>query len=215
MLRERFDRIEIIDLRGDLRRGERAGVLNDEGVFNIQVGTAITVALADGSKAKGDLAEITYADCWEENLQARRAKLDYLETASVTGSVATGVAIQRGILEDFKPRPFQTIKAPSIADCFKFKNSGIETTRDHLAYDLDAARLERKIRKFLALSPGDQPAEFSVTRKASMSAAISRGFERKAIKTVAYRPLDARVLLNLPEFVDWPRPELQKSVGRR
>lgn len=48
MLRERFDRIEIIDLRGDVRRGERAGVIGDEGVFNIQVGTAITIAIADG-----------------------------------------------------------------------------------------------------------------------------------------------------------------------
>ena len=38
MLRERFDRIEIIDLRGDVRRGERAGVEGDQGVFNIQVG---------------------------------------------------------------------------------------------------------------------------------------------------------------------------------
>jgi predicted helicase len=53
MLRERFDRIEIIDLRGDVRRGERAGVTSDQGVFNIQVGTAITLAIADRSKAGG------------------------------------------------------------------------------------------------------------------------------------------------------------------
>ena len=52
MLRERFDRIEIIDLRGDVRRGERAGVEGDQGVFNIQVGTAITLAIADGGKAE-------------------------------------------------------------------------------------------------------------------------------------------------------------------
>ena len=36
MMRERFDRIEIIDLRGDVRRGERAGVDADQGVFNIR-----------------------------------------------------------------------------------------------------------------------------------------------------------------------------------
>jgi hypothetical protein len=35
MMRERFDRIEIVDLRGDVRRGERAGVGADQGVFNI------------------------------------------------------------------------------------------------------------------------------------------------------------------------------------
>jgi hypothetical protein len=43
MLRERFDRVEIIDLRGDVRRGERAGVDSDQGVFNIMVGTAVTL----------------------------------------------------------------------------------------------------------------------------------------------------------------------------
>lgn len=36
MMRERFDRIEIIDMRGDVRRGERADVDADQGVFNIQ-----------------------------------------------------------------------------------------------------------------------------------------------------------------------------------
>lgn len=32
MMRERFDRVEIFDLRGDVRRGERAGVEDDQGV---------------------------------------------------------------------------------------------------------------------------------------------------------------------------------------
>ena len=48
MMRARFDRIEVIDLRGDLRRGPRAGILSDMGVFDIQVGTAITIAIAEG-----------------------------------------------------------------------------------------------------------------------------------------------------------------------
>ena len=59
MLRERFDRIEIIDLRGDVRRGERAGVESDQGVFNIQVGTAIVLAIADGSRAADTPADVT------------------------------------------------------------------------------------------------------------------------------------------------------------
>ena len=48
MMRERFDRIEIVDLRGDVRLGEPAGVDGDQGDYDIQVGTAITVAIADG-----------------------------------------------------------------------------------------------------------------------------------------------------------------------
>jgi hypothetical protein len=78
MMRERFDRIEIIDLRGDVRRGERAGVDADQGVFNIMVGTAITLAIADGSKANRQVAEVSYHDSWTVGLFARRAKLDWL-----------------------------------------------------------------------------------------------------------------------------------------
>ena len=55
MMRERFDRIEIIDLRGDVRRGERAGVDADQGVFNIMVGTSITLAIANNSKPEGEI----------------------------------------------------------------------------------------------------------------------------------------------------------------
>ena len=74
MLREHFDRIEIIDLRGDVRRGERAGVAGDQGVFNIQVGTAITLAIADGSKVRARPASVAYIDSWAEGLFSRETK---------------------------------------------------------------------------------------------------------------------------------------------
>ena len=75
MMRERFDRIEVIDLRGDVRTGTRGDVESDQGVFDIQVGTAITLAIADGSKPPGNLAEVQYTDCWELGLFRRNAKL--------------------------------------------------------------------------------------------------------------------------------------------
>lgn len=215
MMRERFDRIEIIDLRGDLRRGERAGVLNDEGVFSIQVGTAITLAIADGSKADGELAKVTYADCWEGGLQSRRSKLNFLENAAPAGSTTSGLPIERGSLENFKPIPFQVTHAASITDCFEYKNSGVESTRDHLVYALDEARLKRKILEFLRLPPNEQQPKFSLTRKASLAAAVARGYDKDAVREVSYRPLDRRMLLNLPEFVDWPRPELQRVWGTK
>ena len=78
MMRERFDRIEIIDLRGDVRRGERAGVDADQGVFNIQVGTAITLAISDGSKVAGEGASVYYHDSWTEGFfRAKRSSHGY------------------------------------------------------------------------------------------------------------------------------------------
>jgi predicted helicase len=88
MLRERFDRIEVIDLRGDVRRGERAGVEGDEGVVNIQVGTAITLAVADGSKAGDALARVSYIDSWAEGLFTRSSKFTWLVEGRRTGDTA-------------------------------------------------------------------------------------------------------------------------------
>ena len=107
MMRERFDRIEIIDLRGDVRRGERAGVEADQGVFNIMVGTAITIAIANGAKTKGGLAEIYYQDSWTEHLFPRRAKLDWLRDRAEAGTQFHPVAVERELLDDMRPKPFQ------------------------------------------------------------------------------------------------------------
>jgi N-6 DNA Methylase len=120
MMRERFDRIEIVDLRGDLRRGERAGIDGDQGVFNIQVGTAITVAIADGSKAEGEPAQIFYIDSWTEGLFARRAKLEWLASRADAGNLPNAVAVERGLLEDMRPKPFQNGEWVSVGSCFVF-----------------------------------------------------------------------------------------------
>ncbi len=130
MLRERFDRIEIIDLRGDVRRGERAGVTSDQGVFNIQVGTAITLAIADRSKADGELADVSYIDSWVEGLSLRAAKLYWLMAGSETGTRPGAVDVVRGLLDDMKPEPFQREEWPSLSSCFAFKRSGLQTKRD-------------------------------------------------------------------------------------
>ncbi|TQF82855.1 N-6 DNA methylase [Elioraea sp. Yellowstone] len=66
MLRERFDRIEVIDLRGDLRGERPAGIEEDENVFAIQAGVCITIAVADGTKADGTEAQVFYADTWRQ-----------------------------------------------------------------------------------------------------------------------------------------------------
>jgi predicted helicase len=130
MLRERFDRIEIIDLRGDERRGERAGVDGDQGVFNIQVGTAITLAIADGRKADGELADVSYIDSCAEGLFRRDAKLNWLMAGSETERRPGAVEVARGLLDDMKPEPFQNGEWPSLSSCFAFRKSGVKTQND-------------------------------------------------------------------------------------
>jgi hypothetical protein len=170
MLRERFDRIEIIDLRGDVRRGERAGVEHDQGVFNIQVGTAITLAIADGTNASGALASVTYIDSWAEGITLRDEKLAWLQDGSETRIAAESVAVDRGLLDDMKPEAFQNGGWPSIAQCFAYSSSGLESKRDHIVYDFDRQSLLRKLRGLRQHNPDTLDEYFNST---SMNPALT------------------------------------------
>ncbi len=130
MMRKRFDRIEIFDLRGDVRRGERAGVEADQGVFNIQVGTAITLAIADGSKADGEAADVFYNDSWADGLFSRRAKLDWLAHRAETGTFPNAIPVRRGFLDDMRPEPFQSGEWVSLREMFLFSKSGMKSGND-------------------------------------------------------------------------------------
>lgn len=221
MLRERFDRIEVIDLRGDLRRGARAGVHGDTGVFNIQVGTAITLAIADGGKVEGELAQITYNDVWEHELFAREAKLDWLEAGAETGAQSGAILIDRGPLNDFKPVPFGVQRWASLADCFLFKSSGMQTKRDGFLYSIERAALISRLKEF-ADSPPDRAREmFHDSRDRKWTTAQphlkdkqgNTAIDDKLIIEAIYRPLDRRFLFNHSAFGDFLRPALQGVWG--
>jgi predicted helicase len=194
MLRERFDSIEIIDLRGDVRRGERAGVISDQGVFNIQVGTAITLAIADRSKADGELAGIYYIDSWAEGLFSRDAKLNWLIAGSETGTRLGAVDVVRGLLDDMKPEPFQREVWPSLSSCFAFRKSGVKTQNDPVLVKVNRSDLKSDVRPLIASrhDPIYQPQ-----------------LERQ----IMYRPLDRRWLYNDPKLVKRHGPELQSVWG--
>ncbi|NRD88706.1 hypothetical protein C8024_03335 [Sphingopyxis sp. BSNA05] len=149
-LRERFDRIEIIDLRGDVRAGARAGAEGDQGVFNIQVGTCITLAIADGSKEDGALAEIFYRDSWSDMLLRRTSKLNWLQEASAEGSVTDFVGVNRGLLDDMRPEPFQNGEWLSLTEIFTFYKSGVKTGDDDNLVKTIQTNLEQSITPLIA-----------------------------------------------------------------
>jgi Type ISP C-terminal specificity domain/N-6 DNA Methylase len=194
MLRERFDRIEIIDLRGDVRRGERAGVKGDQGVFNIQVGTAIMLAIADGSKINGALADVTYIDSWAEEHFSSKSKLSWLKEGSDRGELSGAVIIDRNILDDMKPKPFQHGEWTSLADSFAFRISGVKTQNDPVVVKTMQAELQSSIQPLI---------------EARSNPLYQPNLER----AYAYRPFDKRWLYNDPKLVKRHRPELQSVWG--
>lgn len=214
MLRERFDRIEIVDLRGDVRAGPRGDVADDEGVFNIMVGTAITLAIADGGKAEGALAEVTYVDSWAHDLFRRRAKLDWLLGAAEAGAMPDAVAVERGLLEDMRPVPFQNGEWLSIREVFTFSVGGMQTKRDEFVYSPDRNQLAERIQSFLLLEGIAAKAGFHDSRDRKWPGAKAVPFDPALIALVSYRPLDRRFLYNHRAYGDFLRPELQASWGQ-
>lgn len=213
MMRERFDRIEIIDLRGDVRRGERAGVEADQGVFNIMVGTAITVAVAYGAKREGESANVFYHDTWTEGLFSRRAKLDWLSAQAERGASADAVPVDRSSLADMRPEPFLNGSLISIRGCFSFCRSGLQSKRDVLVYDVCRVRLLDKIERFIASDDAVSKSMFHDTRDRSWAKAKAAGLDTGRVIKVSYRPLDRRYLYNHPWYGDFLRPELQAVWG--
>ena len=213
MMRERFDRIEIIDLHGDLRKGGRAGVDGDEGVFDIQVGTAITLAIADGSKAPGTLAQVIYTDCWAEQLFAREDKLGWLRDGVDSGARPGGVSVARGRLDDMKPAPFSNGEWASLEESFLFKRSGVQTKRDEFVYSFSAKAVRDKITSFLNATDQEARTIFHDSRDRISANARKHRFAPSSIISAAYRPLDRRHLYNHPAYGDFLRPELQAVWG--
>ena len=213
MMRERFDRIEIFDLRGDVRTGERADVETDRGVFNIKVGTAITLLVAGGSKADGEAADVFYNDCWTDNLFSREDKFERLRERADAGFIADPVQVRRGLLDDMKPEPFQNEHWIALDQCFVFSRSGIQTKRDAFVYDSERDRLSERIQRFLVADERTAQELFHNTRDRSWSTARAVPFENDHIKHVSYRPLDRRYLYNHRAYGDFLRPELQAVWG--
>ena len=213
MMRERFDRIEIVDLRGDLRRGERAGIDSNKGVFNIQVGTAITVAIADGSKADGEPAQVYYHDSWSEGLFARRAKLDWLTSGADAGILPNAVAVERRLLDDMRPRPFLNGDWINLSSCFLFRLSGVQTKRDEFVYSTSREILIRRLVEFCQMGDAEAQRVFPSTSARPWSIARAQPFDEGLIRMVAYRPLDLRRLYNNSHFIDRRRRDLQEVWG--
>lgn len=194
MMRERFDRIEVIDLRGDVRAGTRGDVDSDQGIFNIMVGTAITVAIADGSKAEGELAEVAYTDSWANNLFKRNDKLNWLSKMSSNDEAPSSVPIHRPVLENWRPEPFENGEWVAVKETFRFTKSGMKSGNDSAFVAPNVARLQEQLQKFL----GEQS---------------SHSFEPHLVRALSYRPLDNRCFYNELRLLNRPGPEMQRAWG--
>jgi hypothetical protein len=213
MMRRRFDRIEIIDLRGDSRLGERAGVEGDQNVFNIQVGVCITLAIADGSKEAETDASVFYHDAWEAKKYRRREKLGWLSSSAAKGDVEDWVHVDREGLADFRPKPFSNGEWVGLNECFEFLSSGVQSKRDHIVYAPTLAQLERQIQQVMDANLNVRDELFNSTGMNSAASAQVFGWQPNVAKLSVYRPFDRQLHYFDKKFNDRPRPDLQNAWG--
>lgn len=212
MLRERFDMIRIIDLRGNNRGALPATVERDENVFKIEVGVCILIATASGEPRDGE-AEVFYADAWRAGGYRRREKLVLAaETANQPERLVFAQVEGRGMAR-FKPSGFAEREWPSVNDVFRFRSNGIVTYRDDFVYDSSRQALEDRIRGWYALPVAEATEAFGNSALNSADQALQIALDLGSIEPVSYRPFDLRFLYNKAGFVDRQRNDLVRNWG--
>ena len=215
MLRERFERIRVIDFRGDTRSARPATVERDENIFNIEVGVCVLIAEATHSATTVCEATVEYADVWHERAFGRTEKLDLARTLAADPERLSYVAVHGTRMDQFKPAGFCDTDWPSINELFAFRSNGIVTYRDAFSYAVTENKLRTRIINWLELDRYNAIIEFKETRDRKAGAAHRTSFDDSAIRQVSYRPFDIRFLYNKREFVDFPKQTLQDAWGER
>lgn len=213
MLRERFDTIRIIDLRGNNRGALPATVGADDNVFNIEVGVCVLIATASGERQPGS-ATVRYSDFWKQGAFRRRDKLELAARTAEALDALTYREVPGTGMARFKPPGFEGCNWPSVNELFRFRSNGVVTYRDDFSYATTREKLIARLQAWYA-KPADEAAkEFKETRDRKAGPAHQTAFEPNLIHLVEYRPLDRRALYNRREFIDFPKEALQAAWGQ-
>lgn len=213
-LRERFDAIEVYDLRGDGRASRPAGVTEDGPVFDILAGTAITLAWArGGAKPVGSLAATTYHDAWTAGAFSRAAKLAWLTSGTALGRLAGGAPASAGAMDDMRPAPINFPNWIGLDECFLFRSSGMETKRDEVVYDFLRASLTHKVDHYVSAPVSAVQEAFNPTDLKPFASARAVGRVDAFLKQAAYRPFDTRHHYRHPAWNDRLRTQFQSVWG--
>ena len=211
MLRERFERIRIVDFRGNTRAVRPAPVERDENIFDIETGVCILVA--EASRGAPGEARVEYADVWREGAFSRLDKLNLANAAAADPQQFAYRPIEAAGMDRLTPAGFVGSDWPALDCIFDFRSNGIVTYRDRFVYATEANLLERRIITWKTGDYSKAQEEFRDSAANKVGPALESPFDRAAITRVSYRPLDIRHLYNHPNYIDRPRHSLQAVWG--
>lgn len=195
-LTKTFDKIEIVDLHGNVTKREKApDGSKDENVFNIQTGVAIMFAVRLPKGKRNKTAEVYFSEIWG----SRSVKFDSLDA---------GIEYRKLDLDRksyaFSPRENTHQKAysagVSVADLFIVHATGVVTKNDKLATAFETSELASVLSDFDGLSEEEIREKYEVkadTRDWVLKRAIDDVRDHRdqsCIIDYAYRPFDTRKL---------------------
>ena len=194
-----FDKIYILDLHGNSRKGEASPDDSpDENVFDIQTGVSINLFVKTGQKKPDALGKVFHFDLFGK----RQSKYKFLEKHSLNQ-----VKFKR--LKPVAPRYFfvprdyklesEYEKGFSVEDLMPVSTSGVVTARDSFTIHHSATEVRKTIETFLRLSDQDARERFNLrTDVRDWKVSLARkdleddGPDYQRIVPIMYRPFDQR-----------------------
>jgi predicted helicase len=192
-----FSDIYIIDLGGNIRKGDKCG-----NVFNVQVGVAIFFMVKKEDKHSTP-CKIFY--CRRPEFKIARDKLKFLSTTKFTDVdfIHTIPDKQNNWInqtdnnfDSLIPLIDKNIKAAKSEQAlFKLFTRGVETTRDEWVYDYNDLYLANKVNFFIDIYNsciGDAQKDYSIKWSSSLESyskkKIKASYDKNLIHKTLYRP---------------------------
>ncbi len=207
-----FDRIFILNLHGNGRIKEKApdGSL-DENVFDIIVGTGITIFVKDKNINK---KEIFYDDLFGSRLSKYKELFSTDLNRKWKQITPTSPYFLFKPLEKVKANSIKNIF--SITDIFAVKGSAVKTDRDELFYDFSNKDLTNRIEILLNGNYDNAFVEkYNVENSGSyklLEKIKKKKFDETAITSTYYRPFDSRFIYYKEGITSRPNYELNKHL---
>ncbi len=228
-LLQTFRQIQVVDLHGNSRSGERTpGGAQDQSVFGIEQGVAISL-LRCGSRSPSPEPVVT-ADLWGTRGE-KLAALNRHTACSLGGQTVRPSAPYFLFTAQHTRVSVQYQAGFRLCDIMPLHSTAVVTARDSFIVGLDRDELGERLRCFVDPAVSDDEIRaryFHHTRSRSYAAGDTRGWQlararqqlraqqnwQQHIRPCLYRPFDHRQILWLPFMIDWPRSNVMDHLAR-
>ncbi len=218
-----LDELYVLDIHGNSQIRERLpiNVKEDQNVFDIQQGVAITIGIRSlsssvSSKAKPSI--VLHSDLWG----SRSCKYDCLSTIDIS---SLSLKIQPSAPNFFFFPQNLTLESEyhefiSTLEIFNTYKNGIQTGHDNFAVDIEQLNLQKRLKEFYKVEIEDDElkARYELTDKAGWvfkaerKTAISEKYKAELLNPYFYRPFDSRWIYFSKRVLKRPVTEVMQHM---